>query len=121
MPSDRRPLADTTSTLLSNIERAMLLKSYHNPSDDEKEAAFRELFYFVQGFSTFEKVMVWVICRIMGDRLYAMIAQRMHGATMNTLHEASFDMHADFFKRKRAERKETEKRARDFVPSVDVD
>jgi hypothetical protein len=99
----------------------MLLKDYHNPDDEELEAGFRELYHFIQKFTMFERVLVWVICRVMGDRLYALIAQRKHSATMRTLHHVSHDMHADFFKRKRLERQEMAKRAKDFVPSTHVE
>lgn len=99
----------------------MLLKDYHNPSDEELEAGFREIYHFIQKFTTFEKVLVWLICRIMGDRLYRLVAQREHQLTMRTLQDAAIGTHSGFFERKRRERKERDRMARDFVPSTTVE
>jgi hypothetical protein len=99
----------------------MRLRDYHNPSDDELEAGFREIYRFIQKLTTFEKILVWLICRVMGDRLYLLVAQRMHTQTMHTLHDVAAGMHTDFFERKRKERKEIERMAKDFVPSVTVE
>lgn len=93
----------------------MLLKDYYSPNDYELEAAYREIYYFVQGFPLAGKILVWLILRIMGDRLYVRIAQKMHGETMSTLNDAACGMHAKFFERKRKERAEIKNSARGFV------
>lgn len=93
----------------------MLLKQYDKPDDAELEAAFREVYYFAQNFTLTGKVLVWLVLRIMGDRLYFLIAQKMHQETMSTLQDAACGMHAAFFERKRKERAEIKKSARGFI------
>lgn len=99
----------------------MLLRDYHNPSDEELEAGFREIYHFIQKFTTFEKVLVWVICRVMGDRLYALVAQRQHQLTMRTLQDAAIGVHSEFFERKRQERAKLHRDSKDFVRATVVD
>ncbi len=99
----------------------MLLKNYYKPSEEEKEAAFREIYHFIQKFSMLEKFMVWAICWAMGDRLYIMVAQKMHSATMRTLQDAAVGMHAEFFKRKRKERAAIRRDGKGFVRATIVE
>lgn len=99
----------------------MLLKDYNNPDEPELEAAFREVYYFIQKFTTFEKFLVWMILRIMGDGLYILIAQRMHRQTMGTLQDAACGAHADFFKRKRIERAEIREMGRGFIQATIIE
>jgi hypothetical protein len=93
----------------------MRLKDYDNPSEHEMEAAFREVYYFAQDFTRPAKILVWLILRMMGDRLYRRIAQKMHSETMSTLNDVGCGMHSDVFERKRKERAEIRKSARGFV------
>lgn len=93
----------------------MLLKDYEKPDEHEMEAAFREVSYFVQNFTPAGKVLVWLILRIMGDRLYNRVAQKMHRETMSILQDVACGMHSGFFERKRRERAEIRNSARCFV------
>src|SRR6185369_11815321 len=93
----------------------MRLKDYYKPDDAELEAAFREVYYFVQDFTPTGKFLVWLILRIMGDRLYVRVAQKMHRETMSTLNDVGCGMHADVFQRKRKERAAIRNEARGFV------
>lgn len=99
----------------------MILKDYHNPSDEELEVAFREIYHFVGRFPITARLAVWLICRVMGDRLYKLVAQEMHSKTMQTLHHVRCGMHADYFKRQRIERAQRDRDARDWVPSEIVE
>lgn len=99
----------------------MLLKDYYKPSDDELEAAFRKVYHFIQPFSSWQKFLVWLLLRSLGDKLLARIAQEMHGSTMRTLQDAACGMHADFFKRKRVERAEIREMGRGFVRATIIE
>jgi hypothetical protein len=99
----------------------MLLRDYHNPSDEELEAGFREVYHFIQKFTTFEKVLVWLICRVMGDRIYRLVVQREHQITMRTLQDVAVGMHSEFFERKRVERAKLRNEAKGFIPSTVVE
>src|SRR4051812_37716838 len=99
----------------------MLLRDYDNPTEEELEAAFREVYHFIQGFTVVQTWIVWLLCKMMGDRLYKLVAQKMHRSTMQTLQHASCGMHSDFFKRKREQRKDIGREAKRWVQSVDAD
>lgn len=100
----------------------MLLKDYDNPSEEELEYAFREVYYFAQALTVFGRVLVWVIYRTTGDRLFVLVAQKMHRETVGTLHEvSSHDIYNEFFRRKRLERAQMRNMARDFVPAEEVE
>jgi hypothetical protein len=99
----------------------VILKNYDEPNEEELEAAFREIYYFVQGFTRLEKILVWLILRRTGDRLFRRVAQKMHQRTMQTLNHASVGMHKDFFRRKRQEREAIRRESRGFVRATIVE
>lgn len=99
----------------------MLLKKYDEPDDDELELAFQEIYWFIQKVGWPVKILVWLICKIMGDKLYALVAQKMHRSTMQTLHMVECGAYSDVFKRKREMRKAMKERSKNFVKSEFVD
>lgn len=99
----------------------MILNNYDEPDEHELETAFRAVYHFIQKFSLPEKILVLLICKIMGDRLWTLVAKEMHKSTMQTLQNASCGVHDEFFKRKRKERAMIKLKTKDFVKSEFVE
>ncbi len=93
----------------------MILKNYEHPNEEELEATFREVYYFVQDFSFLGRVLILLILKIKGDSFLIKVARKMHQRTLGTLHEVSFGMHAEFFKRKKRERIKIKRESNRFV------
>lgn len=99
----------------------MRLNDFYNPTDEELEQTFQWLYHTIRPFSWFEKLLVAILYKKMGDRLLVLIAQRLHGHTIQTLHHVEVGMHKDWFKRRRREKQLIKALAKNFVQSVDVD
>ncbi len=99
----------------------MILENYYNPNDKELQHAFEEIYDMLGSFSTFEKIIILFLMWKMKDRLYKIVAQKLHRNTMSTLHRVDSGVYYKWFKKQRENKKKIKEESKNWVKSTIVE